>query len=196
MSEPTEREFLEGLRPEDEQVAANTDRELWREGGGDGNGMSYYEPSIHVTEQGGIGINVGGNVYVKTLREWHGLAAQLTAQAERLRERDEQLRDETHNRASAARAAQRYRNLAKDATEYLDALGKNEMADKYRAALSDGKSQAVYAAVPIAPNPGHDGMNALGDKPWHSPPEAGPSEDPFDRGGQVTHVHRPEPGSQ
>lgn len=62
-------------QPRDEQCGgANTDRELWREGGGDGNGMSYYEPSIHVTEQGGIGINVGGTVYVKTLREWHALA--------------------------------------------------------------------------------------------------------------------------
>ena len=59
-----------------DRVAKNTDRELWREGGGDGNGMSYYEPSIHVTEQGGIGINVGGNVHVRQLREWHGLAAE------------------------------------------------------------------------------------------------------------------------
>lgn len=59
-----------------DQAAANTDRELWREGGGDGNGMSYYEPSIHVTERGGIGINVGGTVFVKTLREWHALAAE------------------------------------------------------------------------------------------------------------------------
>jgi hypothetical protein len=63
-----------GVVPEREQVAAKTDRELWREGGGDGNGMSYYEPSIHLTEQGGIGINVGGTVYVKSLREWHALA--------------------------------------------------------------------------------------------------------------------------
>jgi hypothetical protein len=64
----------------DDIACANTDRELWREGDGDGNGMSYYEPSIHVTEQGGIGINVGGMVYVKTLREWHGLEEQLEAE--------------------------------------------------------------------------------------------------------------------
>jgi hypothetical protein len=51
-------------------AARNTDRELWRENPGD-----YYSPSIHVTEGGGIGFDVGGNVVVKPLREWHRLAA-------------------------------------------------------------------------------------------------------------------------
>ena len=46
-------------------VAQNTDRELYREGGND------YSPSIHVTESGGIGINVGGHVLVASLRNWH-----------------------------------------------------------------------------------------------------------------------------
>jgi hypothetical protein len=55
----------------------NTDREIWRKGDGDGNGMSYYEPSIHVTAQGAIGINVGGNVWVKTVEEWHSLAGRV-----------------------------------------------------------------------------------------------------------------------
>ena len=36
--------------------------------------MSYYEPSIHVTEQGDIGISVGGYVFVKPVEEWHRLA--------------------------------------------------------------------------------------------------------------------------
>jgi hypothetical protein len=63
------------------QAFENTDRELWREGDGDGDGMSYYEPSIHVTKQGRIGINVGGNVFVLSLREWHALAsADLTTE--------------------------------------------------------------------------------------------------------------------
>jgi len=61
-----------------EDVACqNTDRELWREREGD-----YYADSIHVTEQGGIGINCGGHVLVRTLREWHGLEARL-AEVER-----------------------------------------------------------------------------------------------------------------
>ena len=47
----------------------NTDRELWREREGD-----YYADSIHVTQSGGIGINVGGYVFVKPLSEWHALA--------------------------------------------------------------------------------------------------------------------------
>jgi len=68
------------IRPED-IAYANTDRELWREGDSE-SGMSYYEPSIHVTEQGGIGINVGGTVYVRTLREWHALAGGRRAEWE------------------------------------------------------------------------------------------------------------------
>ena len=44
----------------------NTDVELWREIKDD-----YYSPSIHVTKQGKIGINVGGYVIVKSLKEWH-----------------------------------------------------------------------------------------------------------------------------
>jgi hypothetical protein len=48
----------------------NTDRHLWPEVS-DPNAETE---SIHVTAQGGIGINVGGYVYVKPLREWHRLA--------------------------------------------------------------------------------------------------------------------------
>lgn len=51
-------------------AAKNTDREIWREKPDD-----YYSSSIHVTEHGeGIGINVGGYVFVKPVREWHRLA--------------------------------------------------------------------------------------------------------------------------
>lgn len=50
--------------------AKNTDRELWREREGD-----YYAASIHVTEGGGIGIDVGGTVVVRPIREWHELAS-------------------------------------------------------------------------------------------------------------------------
>ena len=55
-----------------EQMAAlNTDREIWREREGD-----YYANSIHVTQGGGIGINVGGLVIVLPLAKWHKFAAQ------------------------------------------------------------------------------------------------------------------------
>jgi hypothetical protein len=50
------------------QAVANTDRELWRERD------DYYADSIHVTEGGGIGINVGGTVFVMPLKKWHDLA--------------------------------------------------------------------------------------------------------------------------
>lgn len=55
----------------DQRTAAckNTDRELWREREGD-----YYADSLFVTEGGGIGIDCGGHVIVKPIREWHRLA--------------------------------------------------------------------------------------------------------------------------
>jgi hypothetical protein len=54
----------------------NTDRELWRECVERGDDpMSYYSNRIFVTEDGGIGIDVGGTVIVKPLREWHELAS-------------------------------------------------------------------------------------------------------------------------
>jgi hypothetical protein len=49
-------------------TAKNTDRELWREREGD-----YYADSIFVTERGSIGINCGGYVFVRSLRDWHRL---------------------------------------------------------------------------------------------------------------------------
>lgn len=59
----------------DEMACVNTDRELWRETDGD-----YYAPSIFVTEHGWIGMNVGGNCFVMSIRTWHGLAAQFANQ--------------------------------------------------------------------------------------------------------------------
>lgn len=56
----------------------NTDRELYREAHPDPPG-DYYAPSIHVTSSGGIGINVGGTVYVRPLRAWHATMAELAA---------------------------------------------------------------------------------------------------------------------
>lgn len=43
----------------------NTDKEIWRKVEGD-----YYSPSIHVTKDGAIGINVGGHVVVAPIEEW------------------------------------------------------------------------------------------------------------------------------
>lgn len=46
-------------------AAVNTDREIWREREGD-----FYADSLFVTAGGGIGINCGGAVIVKPVREW------------------------------------------------------------------------------------------------------------------------------
>lgn len=48
----------------DADAHANTDREIYRAPNGD---------SVHVTESGGIGINVGGLVIVNSPRDWHRL---------------------------------------------------------------------------------------------------------------------------
>ena len=61
------------MAEKDDCGAMNTDRELWRETDGD-----YYAPSIHVTTGGGIGIDVGGFVIVKPIRDWHKLASSQT----------------------------------------------------------------------------------------------------------------------
>ena len=44
----------------------NTDKEIWRKYKDD-----FYSPSIHVTERGEIGINVGGYVTVASVEDWH-----------------------------------------------------------------------------------------------------------------------------
>ena len=55
----------------DTHAVENTDRELWR-GPDQGNG-NYYADSVHVTQGGGIGMNVGGHVIVMRPSEWHNV---------------------------------------------------------------------------------------------------------------------------
>jgi hypothetical protein len=62
------------IMTDDQQPILNTDKEIWREIPDDA-----YAPSIHVTEQNSIGINVGGTVYVKSVYEWHRLATMIHA---------------------------------------------------------------------------------------------------------------------
>jgi hypothetical protein len=59
--------------PSDNGPCENTDTELWRgpdEGCGD-----FYADSLHMTKEGALGINCGGRVIVKPIREWHLLAS-------------------------------------------------------------------------------------------------------------------------
>jgi len=56
---------------EDTQAYANTDRELYRREGNDPMDLdNYYQPSIHVTARGEIGIKVKGHVYVASIETW------------------------------------------------------------------------------------------------------------------------------
>ncbi len=43
----------------------NTDKELWRK-----EPSNHYSPSIHVTVNGDIGMNVGGHVLVAPIEAW------------------------------------------------------------------------------------------------------------------------------
>ena len=49
-----------------DKAAQNTDKEIWRRVPGD-----FYSPSLHVTKDGRIGINVGGHVFVSQVEKWH-----------------------------------------------------------------------------------------------------------------------------
>lgn len=54
------------------EASLNTDKEIWRgpdEGAGD-----YYADSLFMTQNGSLGINCGGYVFVKPIREWFELA--------------------------------------------------------------------------------------------------------------------------
>lgn len=52
----------------------NTDKEIWRKDLKNKlDPDNFYAPSIHVTENGKIGIHVGGVVYVAPIEEWHSL---------------------------------------------------------------------------------------------------------------------------
>jgi|SRR5690242_5304626 len=58
----------------DNPPTLNTDRELFREDTGEPAG-SYYENHVFVTEDGHIGMNVGGMVFVKPIADWHSMAS-------------------------------------------------------------------------------------------------------------------------
>jgi hypothetical protein len=58
--------------PGDTGTCENTDTHLWPIVTRD---SEPFPDSIHVTASGGIGINCGGLVIVKPLKEWHALAA-------------------------------------------------------------------------------------------------------------------------
>jgi hypothetical protein len=57
------------------QAYENTDRVLYTEPNIDWKDEGYM-PKIFVTHEGSIGMNVGGMVYVKTIREWFNMAKQ------------------------------------------------------------------------------------------------------------------------
>lgn len=54
------------------QAYQNTDKEIWRRVPGD-----YYSPSMHATEQGGIGMNLHGHVIVAPIETWHHMAEKI-----------------------------------------------------------------------------------------------------------------------
>lgn len=53
-------------------ISENTDALLWRDDPDD-----FYSPSIYVTQDDGIAINVGGHVHVRSVKQWHAMAERL-----------------------------------------------------------------------------------------------------------------------
>ena len=68
----------------DDQVATNTDTTLWVEPPPLETPFAP-QSSIHVTQGDGIGIQVGGHVIVKPLREWHALAVREHAASQQIK---------------------------------------------------------------------------------------------------------------
>jgi len=50
----------------DEEAMENTDREIWRKVKDD-----CFSPSIHITHNNSIGMNIGGHVCVMPIETWH-----------------------------------------------------------------------------------------------------------------------------
>jgi DNA repair exonuclease SbcCD ATPase subunit len=105
--------------------AKNTDRELWRETEGD-----YYSHSIHVTEQGNIGINCGGYVFVKPVAEWHKLAMEEHQVAEILNATDEEI-------------------MTGALKEYGSQEAVNLEVDKMRRAINEGIERAAQPTADV-----------------------------------------------
>jgi hypothetical protein len=127
------------LRP----PAANTDRELWRETPGD-----YYSPSIHVTAQGGIGINVGGTVIVRSVRDWHALATE--ANGTEVREAIERIR--------RVQAGERHRVVYGFEDEEMDDFNYRMLENAHTADLQTlADAYLALASPPPAGGEGDDG---------------------------------------
>ena len=91
------------------EAVANTDKELWRRVSDD-----YYSPSIHVTQGGGIGINVGGRVIVASVEKWHLALATLEALAEenaKLKTALKELAENIHPEAAYISRVEEYTKL-------------------------------------------------------------------------------------
>lgn len=84
-----------------ENGAVNTDRVLWREREDD-----PLSDSIHVTQDGGIGMNVGGSVIVMPIFEWHALATGATRVGLTLKRGPGELAEEVLNAARGAGASE------------------------------------------------------------------------------------------
>lgn len=61
-------------------VCKNTDIHLWKK-----DPENHFSPSVHATENGGIGINVGGHVIVMSVEKWHELGCLRVALTDVLR---------------------------------------------------------------------------------------------------------------
>ena len=70
----------------DPTAALNTDKEIWRKIKDD-----FYSPSIHITKDNDIGLNVGGRVIVIPIEEWHKIALVVEALELRLAKTKEAL---------------------------------------------------------------------------------------------------------
>ena len=91
------------------EAAKNTDTLLFSEVEDD-----YYSPSCHMTKGRALGINVGGTVVIKPLREWFKAIAQLKECREELKDRCADLEFEYNGRIKAENEIDRLEKQKRD----------------------------------------------------------------------------------
>ena len=99
------------------KASINTDKEIWREIPDD-----YYSPSIHVTKDNRIGINVGGYVVEKTAGEWFNSAQSETIKDKELIEKIAKLIGDAYGHSGHPKWDDDIRHIAESINKlYLEA---------------------------------------------------------------------------
>jgi hypothetical protein len=109
----------------------NTDREIWNARDDHG-----YGPSIHVTKDGRVGINVGGTVIVRRVIDWHSSQDDLNSVRMKLHECKTKQARHCHDLVAYELFLRNIRFMGVD-EEIADTI------DRFSSAMGDGRVRVV-----------------------------------------------------